>query len=216
MRKTLQFKAAKEFVNFGKREKEQGARESISGPGSSLSSSAATRKLLSICLNDIGVASILDLGCGDWNWMRELRLVNAAGAPVSYQGWEADETLVGELNAAYGTPTCLFSCSDIVTEDYPDVDLIIARDILFHLPIELSERVLAKVRDSARFLLSTSFLGVPQNSNIQQYNHIVNWGFYKINLNVHPFNLAENMKIAFREDENSHSGNQRYICLYEF
>lgn len=100
MNKTTNFKAAKEFVGFGMREREQGRRESISGPGSSLRATAVTRKLLRDCLCELNVSSILDLGCGDWNWLREVELINGEGEPVQYQGWDADETLVANLSCA--------------------------------------------------------------------------------------------------------------------
>jgi SAM-dependent methyltransferase len=214
MNETTNFRSAKEFVGFGVREKEQGRRESISGPGSSLRATADTRKFLRDCLRELNVLSILDLGCGDWNWMREVELINGEGEPVQYQGWDADEALVANLNRAYGSDTCRFLCADIITEEYPQVDLIIARDVLFHLPLELATTVVDRARKTARYMLSTSFLGVTQNDDIQQYNDIVGWGFHKINLNAHPINLTEYMKAAFREDGNAHSGNERYICLY--
>lgn len=216
MTKSTNFMAAKEFSRFGANEKALGRRESASGPGSSLEASVATRRLLRMCIDEMEVRSILDLGCGDWNWMREVSLRSQSGSPVTYRGWEAEESLVSELNAEFGNETTAFSCADIVVEEFPKVDLILARDVLFHLPTEMTLRILEKVRESTGLFMSTSFPGVLENTGIESYNDIDDWGFYKINLNVMPFDLVENLKVSFLEEGNSHSGNIRHICLYDF
>src|SRR5690242_11698377 len=51
-----------------------GGRESVSGPGSDLSQTAAVREALPALLKEIGARTLLDAPCGDYFWMKEARL----------------------------------------------------------------------------------------------------------------------------------------------
>src|SRR5437870_5350350 len=51
-----------------------GGKDSVSGPGSDLSQTAALREALPGLLREIGARTLLDAPCGDFFWMREARL----------------------------------------------------------------------------------------------------------------------------------------------
>lgn len=212
------FGAARSFVAFGLQEQRAGRRESASGPGSSRAAAQPALRLLRRTLRQRRVKTILDLGCGDWNWMQALELPGVGRAlELQYEGWEASQELVSQLNARHARPGKIdFHVRDITTEPLPMVDLIIARDVLFHLPLLQAERLVQRIRQSCRFFLSTSFLGVHANADIEGYLPIEGWGFHKLNLNLAPFCLAETMEEAVREPLCTHSGSSRYICLYQF
>lgn len=212
------FDAARAFVEFGLSEQAAGRRESASGPGSSLAAAEPALRLLRRVLAERDVGSILDLGCGDWNWMRGLGLPEAGtGRKLRYEGWDASADLVAQLQADHGRPGEIdFLLRDITTAPLPQVDLVILRDVLFHMPVALATDLLARLRQSTRFLLSTSFLGMERNDDIQAYLPINGWGFHRINLNVAPFDLAETMQEAVREPLCSNKGRARFFCLYEF
>lgn len=72
------FYAAKQFI---KNSRESNAHESISGPGSSVLNTVEIRDLLQDVIINYNIKSILDLGCGDWNWFQ---LINLSG--VQYEG----------------------------------------------------------------------------------------------------------------------------------
>lgn len=212
------FAAARSFADFGLSEKSAGRRESASGPGSSRAAAEPALRLLRRSLAERGIGSILDLGCGDWNWMRDLNLPSAGtDRVIRYQGWDASETLVADLQTEYGRPGLIdFATCDLTTAPLPPVDLVILRDVLFHLPLDLALRVVTRVRATSRYLLSTSFLGMAENADISPYLPIDGWGFHRINLNAAPFDLAETMLEAVREPLCSHKGVARFACLYGF
>lgn len=212
------FQAASAFVTFGLEEKRAGRRESASGPGSSLAAAHPTIELLRRTLTGRNITSILDLGCGDWHWMRTLGLPQLnQGLDVRYMGWEANRELVDYLRVTFGQAGYVEFClKDITTSHLPNVDLIIARDVLFHLPRALSERLVRRIKSSCKFFLATSFLGEPNNGDIQAYLPIDNWGFYPINLNAPPYDLGGDMEEAVREALCSYRGKNRYACLYAF
>jgi SAM-dependent methyltransferase len=211
------FGAARQFVEFGLEEKKAGRRESASGPGSSRAAAQPTLKLLRRFLRNSDVTSILDLGCGDWNWMRHLNLPTASTErTLSYTGWDASAELIESLQQDFGSEQIDFAVADFNTQDLPQTDLIVIRDVLFHLPLSQSVPLVKKISQSCRYMLSTSFLGMPENNDIDPYLPIDGWGFHRINLNVAPFDLAEMMSEAVKEPLGANKGRSRYICLYEF
>lgn len=196
------FNLAKKFVE----RKRLDAHESLSGPGSHISNTKETIEFINGIIADLDIKSILDLGCGDWNWFKS---VDIRGS--SYLGWDACEDMVGDNNRIYGTSKVSFDTKDIVEENYPNVDLIICRDVLFHMTTEISTRVLDKIKLAAKYFICTSFNDVNENKP-----HKNGWGFYKINTNIEPFNLKKYLLKSEREVNNNHSGHHRYINLYKF
>jgi SAM-dependent methyltransferase len=212
------FEAARSFAAFGLRERAAGRRESASGPGSARAAAEPALRLLRRTLKERDIRSILDLGCGDWNWMRDLGLPDPGlGQRISYEGWEANADLVQELTTRFGkAEEIVFALRDATTEPLPRVDLIIARDLLFHLPTALAASLVARIRTNCRYLLSTSFPATQQNGDIQPYLPIEGWGFHRINLDLPPFGLADHLEEAVEEPLCAHRGMRRFFCLYAF
>ncbi|MBT9382571.1 class I SAM-dependent methyltransferase [Pseudooceanicola sp. CBS1P-1] len=208
--------AARAFVDFGMAEQAAGRRESASGPGSALEAARPTLEMLARVIPEQGITSVLDLGCGDWNWMRHLGLPHVGGQRLRYTGWEASEALVSQLQDQFATPEIRFRLGDLTTEPFPQTDLVILRDVLFHLPQDMALRVLARLRRTTRFLITTSFLGMPENEGLNAYLTIEGWGFYPINLAQPPFSLAPFLLEARAEPLCSARGQPRFVCLFQF
>jgi SAM-dependent methyltransferase len=205
--KMTNFAAAKKFVevNRGKN------RESLSGPGSHLANTQEAIAFINNVIDKYHVKTILDLGCGDFNWARFLKLDN-----VEYTGWDCDEQMIADNTLKYGTDNIRFQVRDIVTNDYPDVDLIICRDVLFHINLDFGQQIIAKVSKSCKYFISTTYKNVGVNTGPRGYNQISNWGFFTINLNLEPFNLKEKELESVHETKNSINNKQRYMVLYKF
>jgi hypothetical protein len=62
--------------------------------------------------------------------------------------------------------------------------------------------------------LAPSFLDEETNADIERYLPIDGWGFYRINLDVAPFNLRPHRIRTEFEPQCTHNGAQRSICLY--
>jgi len=192
------FEAAKKFIKM----KRAHATESLSGPGSFLANTTEIVSFINFILPKYEIRTILDLGCGDWNWFKKVNLTN-----VRYEGWDCDNDMILK-NKSYGHN---FYVKDIVTEDYPLVDLIICRDVLFHLPKSMGNTVIKKIKDSSKFFLSTTFNNVSENTDINNYANIKNWGYYPINLNIEPFNLG-----WYEVETTFESAMNRNVSLYKW
>ncbi len=205
--------AARAFVKNGLTQRSNGKLESASGPGSSVAAAANAIGFLRKIITEHNVRSILDLGCGDWNWMKEVGLHDLG---VHYTGWDIEPGLIADLNANHGRKEIRFEAHDVLQTPLPKVDLVICRDILFHIDVNWGARLVKAINASGtRLFLATSFPGVVENSNIKSYNQIEGWGFYETNLDIAPFQLAAK-KVAFIDEPLCKHGNyDRTMALYQ-
>jgi SAM-dependent methyltransferase len=154
--------------------------ESVSGPGSGLLRTEAFRDQIADLLSDLGAKSLLDAGCGDFNWMR------AVGLPVErYVGIDIVPELIREVGQRYTDGQRTFIHADIVRDDLDRVDVILCRDCLVHFSFADG---LAAVRNfkrsGSRYLLTTSFIAFAENSDIE-----TGGGWRRLNLERPPFDF---------------------------
>jgi SAM-dependent methyltransferase len=177
--------------------------ESLSGPGSHIKNTKEAVDIINRTIASKQPETILDLGCGDWNWFKLIEL-----GSCYYQGWDCDEQMIADNRKLYNRD---FRVKDIVTEAYPKVDLIICRDVLFHLPKDMSMQVIDKIKKSSKYFISTTFKNTRENRNINNYAKIDGWGYYQINLDIEPFNLKD-----YEIDTIYEPAMRRYISVYEW
>jgi len=198
------FESAKKYIDY----KFKTDTISISGPGSYIHNAKTSLNFINKVIKEKKINSILDLGCGDWNWFKEVEL----GTNISYLGYDCSNKLININTEKYGNKNIKFEVKDISTCEFPKVDLIICRDVLFHIDKNITLKIIDKIKQKCDYFISTSFLKQKKNNNINKYLNIENWGFYHINLNICPFDLKSYM-IDSEEETNI---NNRYICLYKF
>lgn len=159
--------------------------ESISGPGSELKQTAVLINALNILLAEKDIRSILDIPCGDFNWMRNVEMKN-----ISYIGADIVEELIRENQRKYSTDTVHFDVLNLITDKLPKADIIIVRDCLVHLPFESIYHSIRNIKSSgSTYLLTTTF---PEHS----VNYDVRTGEWRpLNLQLKPFNFPEPLLI---------------------
>jgi hypothetical protein len=152
--------------------------ESRSGPGSTLAETAVVRHELPRILRDVGAQSILDIPCGDFFWMKELRLDVS-----SYIGADLVVRLVEENNRLYGSDRRMFVRLDVRVDPLPKVDLVLCRDCLDHLSFQDIRAGLDNIaRSGATYLLATTY---PDREN----KDIRSGDWRPLNLERPPFSL---------------------------
>lgn len=151
--------------------------ESVSGGGSEMQNTEVIRRELPVLLQKFGITSILDIPCGDWNWMKSVDLCGA-----SYIGADIVPDLIERNKANY--PNVDFKVLDLTSDSLPKVDLIFVRDCLGHLSNDNVSLALRNCQESgSKYLLATSFTKWDMNPDIQ------NGGWKCINLMIPPFQL---------------------------
>ena len=201
------FTSAKQFITNGINTNQ----ESISGGGSTMASTVAFRYFLPKYIEKYSISSILDIGCGDWHWMSTIR---EEFSEVDYEGWDASEDMIGPMNEKYGAGNTRFLVKDIIDNEYPSVDMVIARDVLFHLKEEYLQIVLKNIKKAGvSFLMTTTFPDLQENEELVPKKY-EGWGFRPINLDIKPYNLGECIE-SFKETIAPNRGLHRYVHLYE-
>jgi hypothetical protein len=136
--------------------------ESVSGPGSSLAQTAEIRQRLPLLLQGLGARVLLDAPCGDFNWLRDVRL-----GIESYIGVDLLEHLIRQNRERHAAPGRQFLVIDLFEGPLPAADIVLCRDYLVHLSFESIARVLRNMTMSgSRYLLATTFPGRGPNPDI--------------------------------------------------
>lgn len=158
--------------------------ESKSGPGASLRQTKTVRDILPGLLRELNIKTILDIPCGDFNWMKEVDLTG-----YEYCGGDIVDTVVEYNTKAYAQQERQFLWADITTSPLQKVDLIFCRDCFVHFSyndIKTATRNIKKSR--SKYLLTTTF---PTRSNVD----ITTGSWRPINLEAVPFSFAAPLRL---------------------
>lgn len=165
--------------------------DSPNGPGSRLDTTLAVRTWLPRLIDKYGVKTMLDAPCGEWTWFCTLhRFLVEHG--ISYQGWDVVPDVIRLNQMAW--PRHRFSVVNMLTvQKFPQVDLVLCRDFMIHLPNDEIVDLLLKIRASGSpYLLAT-------NNPTADNDHVAGegdagWTAYydrRVNLEIEPFNLLK-------------------------
>ncbi len=182
--------------------------ESFSGPGSSLSSTSTIRSLLPAILKAVGARTLLDAGCGDFNWMKELIVEFDLDL---YLGVDIVQEVIDENQKRYASEHIAFMNLDIVEDPLLNVDVIMCRDVLAHLSYEDINKVLRNFKKSgAKYLLASSYSLIREN-NLE----MMSGNFRSVNLCLSPFKFPEPLisVMEFSSEEKMVQYGKR-ICLW--
>ncbi len=163
--------------------------ESKSGPGSNLPQTAAIRRELPGLLTELGIKSMLDIPCGDFNWMKQ------ADLPLEhYTGGDIVAEMIRENQRLYGDDRHSFLQLDLTRDDLPRAEIVLCRDCLVHLSFADGLRALRQIRRSgAEYLLCTTFVEVANNTDI------ITGDWRAINLQLPPYNLPAPVRLIDEE-----------------
>ena len=178
--------------------KDWGDGESVSGPGSSLDATKTVRDELPELLQLLEIRSVLDLPCGDHNWMSGV-VDDLTARGIQYSGADVVEALIDQNKQSW--PERSFQKLDLVTDKLPEHDAVFVRDCLVHLPYRSIDAALQNIIDSgAKWLIATHFPG--------RKNHDIRAGQWRpLDMTVAPFYLPSPGRIL---NENCQEGDGKY------
>ena len=159
--------------------------ESRSGNGSDLTQTKVLRELLPELLESFNVKSILDLPCGDFNWMCNLDLNE-----IQYTGGDIVESMIHGLSSKYQSSTRKFQVIDIARQVPDKYDAIFCRDLFVHLSDKDIIRALRNIKSSgSTYLFTTTFTRLSANKKLPMLKRGVKWR--TINLELPPWNFPK-------------------------
>ena len=158
--------------------------ETVSGYGSTLDQTGAVTAALPKLLRRFRIRTMLDLPCGDFNWMQHVDL-----SGIAYMGADIVGDLV-EANQQYTTESIRFCVLDLLTSELPNVDLILTRDCFVHLTFEQILIAFENIVGSGiQWILATTFFGRRENQDIDTGD------WRPLNLELPPFCLPQPVRL---------------------
>lgn len=166
-----------------------GDKESLSGPGSNMMETRTIRRDLPMLFRKYGIGSILDVPCGDFNWMKDVDL-----AGVKYTGGDIVQGLIDADNERYGSGNRVFARIDLLTDPIPKADLVFVRDCLVHFSFTDAFRALRNICASgSEYLMTTTFPCRVRNQNV------ATGGWRPLNFQVDPFSFPEPLEKIYED-----------------
>ena len=160
--------------------------ESVSGAGSGLAATESIRRELPSLLAELDVKTLLDVPCGDWNWMAHVELPG-----VRYIGADIVPSLIADNNLRYARPGREFRVIDLCVDPLPAADLLLCRDALLHFSDQDIWRAIANIqRAKLTYLATTSFTATVANSN-----QTTGLSWRHLNLQTTPFQFPEPLHV---------------------
>jgi hypothetical protein len=157
-----------------------------SGPGSSIENTTKYRELLDMLCDTLHITSIVDLGCGDLTWIPH----TTAFKNCKYIGIDIVKSLIDNHSEKYKQHT--FMCLDATSDVIPEGDMVIVRDILFHLTFEEVNNVLNNIKGKFKYYLITSSNNISNSDTFNSYH------FHNLNIRIPPFNI-KNYQVVLQE-----------------
>ena len=177
-------------------------KESVSGTGSDTEQTALLVKKLPEVLETLEIERMLDLPCGDFNWMKKISLTG-----VQYTGGDLVSDLIKENTEKFATSSIRFEVINLISDDLPDSDLILTRDCLVHFSFSDIYLALANIVNAdIKYLATTTYTDCKRNHDIATGQ------WRKLNLTLPPFNFPQPL-VQFLEGSTERGGEDRDKCL---
>lgn len=158
-----------------------GSAESRSGAGSTLEQTTRIREVLPGVLEAFEIRSLVDVPCGDGNWMRTIN-----HGLERYVGVDIVPGLIEVLRRT-ARENEHFICLDLVSDELPPADAVLCRDVLVHLTFSQVFSALRTIeRSGAQLLIATTFPG-------RVNTDIPTGGWRPLDLAAPPFTLGSPM-----------------------
>jgi len=170
--------------------------EGTSGGGSTLKNTQAYRAYLADFLKQHNIRSVVDVGCGDWEFSQEIDWKG-----ITYTGYDVVKPLVEQNQKKFGTKSIKFVHGNCVHLDLPQADLLICKDVLQHLPLNEIFSFLKQLSKYKYCLLVNDIHNVGFADGIASKNMEISAGQYRpIDLTKPPFNLKGEAALSYQTD----------------
>ena len=167
---------------------EQG--EGFSGSGSTLKETTMYRNFLQNFLNTHKIKSVVDLGCGDWTFSKEINW-----SQIDYIGIDVVKSVIQKNVKLFETPSIRFIHADGLSSTLPSADLLICKDVLQHLPNKEIIEIMKQFGNFKYCLITNDIdLDCPSNNNTD----IKTGECRALNLMAPPFSVAGSPIFIYR------------------
>ncbi len=169
-----------------------------SGTGSTLTSTAAYRTYLQAFLAERKIVSVVDAGCGDWEFSKEIDWTG-----IEYKGFDIVDRVVDQNRRRHGKPNIQFFAGNIVDDDLPPADLLVCKHVLQHLPTKDVQTFLRKQLPKYKYALITN--GVDAHTARANYTQDIAPGGYRaLDITKPPYAIPGAKVLAWNDGHHDH------------
>lgn len=178
-----------------------GQNHSRSGQGSNFNNTLYLQNELKIFFKKEKIKKILDIGCGDFNWMNNIL---SDLDYDSYLGVDIVDVLISDNLDKYKSKKINFINKDFINDDIDflsEFDFVLVRDVFIHLKNSNINKVIDKIKK-----LDFNFFCVTSDPKILHNSDLKTEGRYRdVNLLISPFfleNCYKTIKVPVHTNEN--------------
>ena len=155
--------------------------ETYSGPGSLIKNTNNLIQNLPLIFKKYNIKSIIDVPCGDFNYMKEINLDN-----IEYNGYDISKKAI-EICLKYQKDNIKFNILDATIEQLKYSDLIICKDLFLHLSFKDTEKILQNIINTKCKYFAVSRY---DNGNVINIDKNSGLGARAIEITGEPFNFT--------------------------
>jgi hypothetical protein len=181
----------------------------VSGHGSGRSASELFVNYVNNLIAIHSVSSIVDVGSGDWSYMKDVNI-------ASYNGYDVSSFIVDKTTALYGNNTTdkddgkfvAFHVSGI-NQIYESADMMICKDVLQHLPLDAAQHI---VDQHSKFKIS--ILVNDATMDIPNDDILMAGGYRSLDVEKPPFNIKCNQVLNLHPTLKGFGGLKRTCVVF--
>jgi len=174
-----------------------------SGRGSTPDNTVEYRKLIERFIHTHEIKSVIDIGCGDWQFSRLIEW-----GDVEYLGIDTVPAVVEANRKRFG-PRYRFECRDVTNDKLPPTDLLLMKDVLQHWPNSAIQTFLPRLKNYRFAILTNDGCPSPRlNTEIRMT------GYRPLDLRQPPFSVAMEELLRYRTDEVQREQWNKLVLLY--
>ncbi len=163
--------------------------QGYSGVGSTMQATVVYRAFLRSFMEENGIRSVVDAGCGDWEFSHA---VDWTG--IDYRGYDIVPSIAQNNNKKYAAPNIHFFVADIVKDDLPPADLLLCKHVLQHLS---NQDIAEFLKQLPKYKFSLITNGV-NSQTLTASNADISAGEYRpLDLTREPFGLRARKVLSY-------------------
>lgn len=161
-----------------------------SGSGSALDTTVEYRTLLELILKIYDIKSVVDLGCGDWEFSRAIDWNS-----VNYKGFDVVAHVIEQNILKYAKKNVSFAVLDATQQELPSADLLICKDVLQHLPNEDVFKIIKQFNNFKYCIITNDVYAHTLSSD---NTNIVRGDYRPIDIRAIPFKVNATQLLVYK------------------
>lgn len=192
-----------------------GQNETRSGLGSTTNWASNIRNNIINLIDTLHIKNILDVSCGEWNWMKENSF--KFKDDIYYTGLDIVKDVIDNNIKKYSNNNINFIHTDMLTylKSIPNksVDLLLCRHTFEHLPTSYNIECLIEIKRICKYALITTNKTCNNNIDLDYSTSV----YRPINLDLQPYNTILNFTKEYYYDAPINTNyNETFIILYRY